>query len=46
MASGLNEPEVPLNPTAQTIAAPGLVDTEPTPSGLPISLIVERFLGR
>jgi hypothetical protein len=28
MASGLNEPETPLSPTAQTIVAPGLVDTE------------------
>jgi hypothetical protein len=28
MASGLNEPEIPLSPTAQTIAPPGLVDTE------------------
>src|ERR1017187_5500342 len=26
--SGLNEPDVPLAPTAQTIAAPGLVATE------------------
>ena len=26
--SGLNEPETPLYPAAQTIAAPGLADTE------------------
>ena len=28
MARGLNEPETPLYPTAQTVAAPGLVDTD------------------
>ena len=32
--SGLNEPAGPLSPTAQTIAAPGLVATAPTPSVL------------
>src|SRR5215469_9002194 len=37
MASGLNEPEIPLSPTAQTVAAPGVVDTEFSTLGLPAS---------
>jgi hypothetical protein len=35
MASGLNEPVVPLNPAAQTIAAPGIVETDVSRLGLP-----------
>jgi len=36
-ASGLNEPETPLYPAAQTIAAPGLADTDVSWLALPTS---------
>ena len=37
MANGLNEPEIPLSPTAQTVPAPGVADTEFSTLGLPAS---------